>query len=160
MTDNRGIGLRRPKDKSEFMDSLLKAKQHGSFDTYRDMLIFCGAVGLQGGRSVPVDEALPNPVEWATMINRFGAEELIDMTAVVSTDDTNILDPERLHERIRIFESYANGGLEIFQECMSREGLTPAEALPFLVRRQFSQGRELLGDEAPDIREIGRALGL
>lgn len=160
MVDNRGTGLRRPKDKGDFMDSLLKARQHGAFDTYRDMLIFCGAVGLHAGRSVPVEDALPNPVEWSTMINRFGAEELIDLVAVTSTDDSSILDPERLHERVRLFESYANGGLEVFQECMSREGLTPAEALPCLVQRQYSEGRELLGDEAPDIRDIGRALGL
>jgi dnd system-associated protein 4 len=160
MTDNRGTGFRRPKDKSDFMDSLLKARQHGAFETYRDMLIFCGALGLHAGRSVPVEDALSNPVEWSTMINRFGAEELIDMVAVSSTDDTSILDPDRLAERVRIFEAYANGGLEMFQETMSREGLTPAEALPYLVQRQHAEGRELLGDEAPDIRDIGRALGL
>jgi dnd system-associated protein 4 len=160
MTENRGTGLRRPKDKSDFMDSLLKSKQHGAFETYRDMLIFCGAVGLQAGRSRPVEDALPNPIEWSTIINHRGAEELIDMVAVVSTDDTGILDPERLHERVRIFESYANGGLEVLQESMSREGLTPAEALPALVQRQYAENRDLLEDEAPDIRDIGRALGL
>lgn len=160
MIDNRGTGMRRPKDKADFMDSLLKTRQHGAFDTYRDMLIFCGALGLHSGRIVPVEEALPNPVEWSTMINHPGAEELVDLVAVNSTEETSILDPERLHERVRIFESYANGGLEIFQESMSREGLTPAETLPYLVQRQYSEGRELFGDEAPDIRDIGRALGL
>jgi hypothetical protein len=43
---------------------------------------------------------------------------------------------------------------------MSREGLTPAEALPALVQRQYAENRDLLEDEAPDIRDIGRALGL
>jgi dnd system-associated protein 4 len=94
------------------------------------------------------------------MTNRFGTEDLVDLIAVAETDDPDVLDPQRLPERIRIFEAYANGGLEVFQETISREGLTAAEALHRLVQQSALPREDPLGDDAPDVSDLGRALGL
>jgi len=159
MTESGGTSVRRPADKVDFMESLQKSKPHGAFPTYRDAMIFCAAVGWRYERKIPF-EASAGPIDWSTMINRFGTEDLVDTIAFADSKDVEILDPKRLTERIRIFECYANGGLEVIDEIMKREALTPAEAVHRLVVRELESRAASADGDAPDIRDLGRFLGI
>jgi dnd system-associated protein 4 len=44
------------------------------------------------------------------------SETLLNMIAANEIDDPEIMDGSRAGERVRIFEEYANGGLEYIQE--------------------------------------------
>lgn len=159
MTDPGGASVRRPADKSELMDSMLAAAPGGAFKTYRDAMVFAAALGLQRGRKSPF-EASSGPIEFATMINRYGAEDLIDVIAFADTGDVDVLGQDRLPERLRIFEAYANGGLEVLQEAMAAGALTPSEAVLSTVKRELASRNEVQSDVAPNLPDLGKALGL
>ena len=50
------------------------------------------------------------------MSARTFSDTLINMIAVNTVDDPEVMDESRLEERVRIFEEFANGGLEYIQE--------------------------------------------
>ena len=159
MAEPGGISVHRPSDKASLIESLLKTSEHGVFATYRDELVFSAALGWSQGRKEPFDNS-GGLIEWSTMINRFGSEDLIDVIAYSDSQDPEILDPKRLPERLRIFEAYANGGLSIIQELMGREALTPGEAVVRLVSRQTEDPNTSDSGFTPDLRDLGKVLGL
>jgi dnd system-associated protein 4 len=89
----------------------------GKFPTYRDILLFAAAVGYRQERPVPFSNASGDPIRYETMTTPVFSDTLINMIAAnVMTDDPEIMDATRTEERIKIFEEYANGGLEYLQE--------------------------------------------
>ncbi len=158
MSDVGSTSVRRASDKVELLDALLRSKDGGAFSTYRDALVFAAAVGWRHRRKVPV-EGQSGPIDWGTMINRFGTEQLVDVVAYEDSGDVDILSPVRLPERVRIFEAYANGGLEVIQEHMSQGALSAGEAVYKLLRGQLDEQRRD-ESEGPDLKDLGKALGL
>src|SRR5262249_19994187 len=58
-----------------------------------------------------------DPIRYETLTVPPFSEALINMIAANDVpDDPEIMDSSRLEERIRIFEEYANGGLEYIQD--------------------------------------------
>lgn len=160
MAENVGAQVRRPAEHTELMDKLLKQTKGGAFRTYRDVLVFAAAVGHRSGRRVDFTQSA-NPVEWSTLINRFGAEDLVNLIAFSETNDSEIFALNRLAERIKIFETYACGGLEVLAETIKKEALTPGEAVGRLVSRELEFNRDTsMTAGSPDLKELGRALGL
>jgi dnd system-associated protein 4 len=87
------------------------------FPTYRDILLFAAAVGFRMDRRVPFSATSGDPIRYETLIGPAFSDTLINMiSANVVTDDPEIMDATRIDERIKIFEEYANGGLEYLQE--------------------------------------------
>jgi len=163
MADPMSTQVRRPQDQAELIEALIRSDKpgsHGAFKTYRDVMLFSAAVGWEARREEPFTQA-HLPIEWSIIVNGFGAEQLIDLIAFSQTGDAEVLASERLPERVRIFESYANGGLHIIDELMKREALTPEEAVHKLTTRQLLRDqRDLEEETAPDIRELEKGLGL
>lgn len=163
MADNVSTQVRRPQDKAELIEELVRSDKpgsHGAFKTYRDVMLFAAAVGWEARRSEAFAKA-HLPIEWSIMVNGFGAEQLIDLIAFSETGEAEILSTDRLAERVRIFEGYANGGLQTIDELIKREALTPQEAVHKLITRQLHRDeRDLTDDTAPDIRELEKGLGL
>jgi dnd system-associated protein 4 len=95
---------------------MIELRSEAAFVTFRDILLFAAAVGANVNRRVPFTasgepirlETLTEPIFSETLINMISANEL--------ADDPEILDGSRTGERFRIFEEYANGGLEYIQE--------------------------------------------
>jgi dnd system-associated protein 4 len=93
-------------------------RDEGGFPTYRDILLFCAAVGAYIKRRVPFS-ATGEPIRYETLTEPNFAATLVNMiaaTAAEFTDDPEIMDSTRLAERLRVFEEYVNGGLEYIQE--------------------------------------------
>lgn len=108
--DNRA---RRPQQYEALM---LELRDEAAFATYRDILLFAAAVGAYVKRRVPFT-GTGEPIRYETLTEPMFAETLINMIAATEIrDDPEIMDSARVGERLRIFEEYANGGLEYIQE--------------------------------------------
>ncbi|MFD7641825.1 DNA phosphorothioation-associated protein 4 [Kitasatospora sp. NPDC059795] len=105
--------FRRPLQHEKLLNDL-----HGKntpFRTLVECMMFAAALGQRKGRREPFEKA-GEPIRLALMEGRQYGDVLIDMLAAVEIqDDPKILADDRLDERVRIFEDYANGGLSYIQ---------------------------------------------
>ena len=109
------------------------------FPTYRDILLFAAAVGYRHDRGVPFSTAAGDPIRYETLTTPTFSEALVNMIAAnVVTDDPEIMDGARIEERIRIFEEYANGGLEYIQEQVNVRHQPAALVVIDLVTEAFA----------------------
>ncbi len=106
------------KDKAELVQKLLDTKgTTGTFSTYADIIAFAASFGVKHQKRSPfteISQSEPAPISLEVFISR-GYERLIQLIAVMSTQDIKILSTEDTAAeatRILIFEEYANGGLE------------------------------------------------
>lgn len=91
-------------------------QSEGKFPTFRDVLLLAAAVGFRQDRRVPFTAFSGDPIRYETLTSPGFSDTLINMIAVNVVDDPEIMDGTRIEERIKIFEEYANGGLEYIQE--------------------------------------------
>ncbi len=110
------------KDKAELVKKLLDTKEtRSTFDTYADVIVFAASFGLKNHKKVPIKEISPKepaPISLEIFISR-GYDWVIKLIAVTDTQDIKILadfDSDIETQRVKIFEEYANGGLEKLQE--------------------------------------------
>lgn len=94
-------------------------QSEGSFPTFRDVLLFAAAVGFDQDRRVSFAASSGDPIRYEVLTAPGFSDTLINMIAANVVDDPEIMDDARTEERIRIFEEYANGGLEYIQEQMN-----------------------------------------
>ncbi|MBM0740247.1 DNA phosphorothioation-associated protein 4 [Phormidium sp. CLA17] len=111
------------KDKAKLVKALRAGEgSTGLFHTYVDVMVFAAALGAKRGKYIPVSEASkkdPDPIPQEHFVSK-GHDQTINLLAVNHTKEPKILssDEELERKRIEIFESYANGGLEIIQEAL------------------------------------------
>lgn len=136
--------VRRPRSKSALLDRLTESDgaKLSPFDTYREVIVFCAALGCWRNRRVPFDES-DEPIRWEAMVALRGTEAFVNMLAVTQTDDPTILSENRFDDRIIIFEEYANGGLEILGELIDK---TP-QPLVDIVRDLVAQVEDIHTNE-------------
>ena len=91
----------------------------GPFQTYVDVMVFAAALGAKRKKRVPLVEFARDldPIRRDYFDNN-RCELLINLLAISETQDQKILadDDNSDEQRIKIFEEYANGGLEILQD--------------------------------------------
>ncbi len=98
------------KDKAELVEFLKTGS--GLFQTYADVLVFAASLGIHSQSRKPILEiAKIDPIR----LSVFGEEgyKIINLIAVVDSNNPKILAKNAEEERIKIFEEYANSGLEI-----------------------------------------------
>jgi dnd system-associated protein 4 len=118
LTDAAKIGtrrVRRPKDKEKLLTRLVDEKV---FDTYRDALVFAAALGYARNSHLSFEQS-SEPIPWS-VFSGAGYEALINLISVMKAQDFEILSAERFDERLRLFEEFANGGLQILEEILAR----------------------------------------
>ncbi len=94
----------------------MSCRDEAAFATFRDILLFAAAVGAHTQRRVAFTSS-GEPIRYETLKEPMFSETLINMIAANEVaDDPEIMDSTRASERVRIFEEYANGGLEYIQE--------------------------------------------
>lgn len=110
------------RDKSELVKALVAADSTtGAFQTYADIIMFAAALGAKHQKRVPLEGGIskdPAPIAMEIFTSR-GYDTAIKLIAIATTQDPKILslyDTEAETERTRIFEEYANGGLEMLRE--------------------------------------------
>jgi dnd system-associated protein 4 len=113
-TSPTDVRVRRPQQHETLMVEL---RDEAAFSTFRDILLFAAAVGVHFNRRITLTSAAGDPIRYETLTGPAFSEALVNMIAASEApDDPEIMDSSRLEERIKIFEEYANGGLEYIQE--------------------------------------------
>ncbi|OMC01075.1 hypothetical protein A5733_03320 [Mycobacterium sp. NS-7484] len=115
MTTAQGeVRARRPQQHEALMQEM---QNEAKFPTYRDILLFAAAVGFHQQRRVSFTASSGDPIRYEVLASPGFSDTLINMIAAnVVSDDPEIMDGTRLEERVKIFEEFANGGLEYIQE--------------------------------------------
>jgi dnd system-associated protein 4 len=110
----------------------------GKFPTFRDILLFAAAVGFRQERRVPFTTA-SGDIRSDVLLGPGFSDTLINMIAAnVVTEDPEIMDDIRMDERFKIFEEYANGGLEYIQEQVNVRHQPAALVVVDLVTEAFA----------------------
>lgn len=114
-------------------------QSEGKFPTFRDLLIFAAAVGFRQERRVPFTASSGDPIRYEVLTAPGYSDTLINMIAANVVDDPEIMDGARTEERIKIFEEYANGGLEYIQEQVNVRHQTAALVVIDLVTEALTE---------------------
>lgn len=144
MTDRReSAGVRRPEDKHDLMKiltgNLPNTKNDAPFNYMYDVLVFAASLGFKLGKRAPIEKYSPEPIPFTTMQSNEFFETLMSTIAVLTFEgDHTCLSDDRLAERIRLFEEFANGGLLHIAEMLKGYAGTPREFVESLVSNDIS----------------------
>lgn len=106
-----------------------QARKFGIFKSKQKVLMFAAALGWHISSRIPLD-GRDEPIRMS-IFETACDDGFINALAVAETGNLDILDPEKSQERNRIFEEYANGGLEEMLQMLSSTG----DNLEILLRR-------------------------
>lgn len=133
------IRIRRPQQYEELIMELREGDAH--FPTFRDILLLAGAIGFQQQRRRPFSASTGDPIRYEVLTQNPYSDVLISMVAANEVaDDPEIMDDTRLEERVKIFEEYANGGLEFLQEQVNVRHQSAALVVIDLVTEALFRG--------------------
>lgn len=104
--------VRRPKQYEEMLKKLCQGERR-IFATFKEALVFAACLGFQEGRRVAFDKSA-EPVGLEVFHAEYD-EAIMRCIGLVETGDPTIMGIARQGERLRIFEEYACGGLEILE---------------------------------------------
>ncbi|NER48345.1 MAG: DNA phosphorothioation-associated protein 4 [Symploca sp. SIO1A3] len=114
--------IRIAKDKANLVQALTASKDTtGPFQTYADVVVFAATLGAQRNKRIPlgtISKKEPAPIGLEIFVSR-GYDLVLKLIAIAETKDTKIISPSdnvAQEKRIRIFEEYANGGLDILRD--------------------------------------------
>jgi dnd system-associated protein 4 len=114
------IRFRRPAEHEQLLAAL--TGKDGPFRANYEALLFAAALGKRKGQRTPFEKS-GEQIRYALVENRPYGDVLIDLLAATENPgDAKILADERLGERLRIFEEYANGGLHYLQGEVNARG--------------------------------------
>jgi len=102
--------VRRPKIYEEMLDEL---KNKGVFKTYKDALMFAACLGYDRGKRIEFSKS-SEPVNLQIFSGEFN-QTILNTLAVAETLDPSCVGKDKEDEKVRIFEEYACGGLEILK---------------------------------------------
>ncbi|MGO4890398.1 DNA phosphorothioation-associated protein 4 [Anaerobacillus sp. MEB173] len=105
--------IRRPKEQEDIYKSLTDSNEFGIFATYKDVFMLAGAVGFMEKKRKEFTGSAEG-IPW-NVFTLETDETIINAIALAETEDITILndDNEKFDEKMKIFEEYAAGGLEI-----------------------------------------------
>ncbi|QIP41486.1 hypothetical protein [Rhodococcus qingshengii] len=125
-------------------------RSDASFPTNRDVLLFAAAIGVRFGRSAAFLNS-GEPIKYDTLTAPTYADAFVSMIAANEIEDPEILDTQRTDERIKIFERFANGGLEYIQELINTRGQPVELILADLVTDALSEGSHVAPASIEDL---------
>lgn len=141
--------VRRPKQYDELL-RLLK-EQTNIFPTLKDAIVFAACLGLSRDKRVSFEKT-SEPINMQTFGEEFD-QMAIDVIGIsASDDDPMIMATERSDERVRIFEEYACGGLEIINHEVFQGGADLEDGLIRLVLEE--QKDDSILSEITDLSEV------
>lgn len=123
--------VRRPKDKESLLGRLVDQEQDGPFSTYKEVLVFAAALGYANRRREPFSSSA-EPIPWH-IFSGYGDEALINMLPIADEERLELLSPEMFDERLKWFEEYANGGLEVLQQRLATSTQEPLDVILDLI---------------------------
>ena len=89
------------------------------FPTIREFLTFCALLGYRHGNKKPIDKSLGTEDIQGVIYEDTEALEFIWLIGISETADVNLLRDGNERECANIFETYANGGLELISNKLA-----------------------------------------
>lgn len=136
--------IRVAKDKAELVKALTSADSAtGPFQTYADVIVFAAVLGAKHNKRVPLGEISkrePSPIGQEHFLIK-GYDFVIKLLAIIEAKDLYILSLENEkyeNQRLRIFEEYANGGLDILQNELRGSVDYSERLLLIMIAKRFS----------------------
>lgn len=105
----------------QLTESTNPATNRSLFPTMRELLCFAAAVGFQSKRRIPLGENTAE-VDGRVWENLDSAVDMLYLVGLASERKVEILQPDHEDELIKIFEEYANGGLQVLDEWLRAQG--------------------------------------
>jgi dnd system-associated protein 4 len=95
----------------------------GIFTSYKDVLVFAAALGFSRGKSVGFDKS-SEPIPLSVFRGEYD-EAFMNVMALFEHKDSGYLESEgeKFDAKIKLFEEYACGGLEIIKNTIIDPGL-------------------------------------
>ena len=116
------IRIKIAQDKADFVQNLLLSANNpqGVFTTYADLIAFAAIFGKKYNYSVKLGAIAkePSPIS-IDVFNSRGYEPLFKLVAITTSNSREIISSYEENQeelRVKIFEEYANGGLEKLQQ--------------------------------------------
>ncbi|MCO6008280.1 DNA phosphorothioation-associated protein 4 [Actinoallomurus purpureus] len=146
MVLNADVRVRRPLEHEDLIGRLV-SKEGGPFPNYWQVLVFAAALGWSRGRHEPFEKA-GEPIRYGLFNSSATVSAVIDSMGVLAhPNDAGIMADDRLPERIKVFEEYANGGLSIIQgELNSGTHVRPMDVVLNLCRRGMTPAESMVHD--------------
>ncbi|NEO56856.1 MAG: DNA phosphorothioation-associated protein 4 [Okeania sp. SIO3B5] len=139
--------IRIARDKAYLVKALTESEEKtGPFKTYADVIVFAASLAIKKNHRIPLTEISqrePSPINIEVFWSR-GYESIIKLIAIADTKDTKIISPanEETEENcIKIFEEYANGGLEILRDEMRGAVNYSERLLLFLISERYQKSQ-------------------
>lgn len=124
------------------------------FPTMRELLCFAAALGFQMQRRVPLGDDTAE-VDGRVWEHLDSAVDMVYLVGVAGARDIGILQPDREEDLVKIFEEYANGGLQILNEWLQAQGgdVYGDQAILAALRREglLRDGSKPLGRAMSDV---------
>ena len=155
MTD-RAPNINRSRNHEDMVQRLAMLKLPGAertlFPTIRELLCFAALLGYSEGRRLALDPAAGVEDISYQQFERGDAEDLIYLIALAETKDPEILREGEESQCARIFEEYANGGLQLLHDTMLQSGgeYPDRDILQFLLKSEYLN----VDDAEPDVSGI------
>ena len=92
------------------------------FPTIRELLCFATLLGYSEKRRIPLDKTKGVEDVSYQQFERDDAEDLIYLIALAETENADLLKEGEEGHCAKIFEEYANGGLQIIGDALRRHG--------------------------------------
>jgi dnd system-associated protein 4 len=144
------IRIKVAKDKAKLVKALRAGEgSTGLFQTYYEVLVFAAALGAKRGKFIPIDEGNfskdIDPIRQEQFASK-GYSYIINLLAVTHNKDPKVLcnTQDSEEKRIKIFEGYANGGLDLLQDIVRG---TEDFSKQVLLVITTEKARKLLNDE-------------
>ena len=128
---------------------LNELRETGVFPTFKDAMVFASAVGFKRKNRKPFQKS-SEPIDLDVFRGDFD-RTIMNIIAIEESDDPRMIAPSSEDDRIRIFEEYANGGLDILKREIWDDKQDWREGLLALVQREEEQHTIL-----DDITELAR----
>lgn len=104
--------VRRPKQYEEMLTKLCQGERR-VFGTFKEAIVFAACLGFQEGKRKAFDKS-SEPIGLEVFRGEYD-EAIMRCIGLAETRDPTIMGVARQGERLRIFEEYACGGLEILE---------------------------------------------
>jgi dnd system-associated protein 4 len=143
--DNR---IRVPEDKADIIDRLLRSDSNpkGVFRLKAEVIVFAAAFGYRHNKSMAfTSSSEPIRIE---VFERNGLDRIIPLLTIAETRDPHSLSDgdEATSRKVKLFEEYANGGLELLRNEL--HGIDdPLDRLLLLLQAERGKGEHTEDEE-------------
>jgi dnd system-associated protein 4 len=129
--------VRRPQEFDTLLGELTKGKE-AIFETYKHALVFAACLGFQRQKKLPFEKS-SEPIHLTVFSGEFD-QAIMNAIAISETGDPFVMGNARVDEKIKIFEDYACGGLEILNNLLESGPQSRLETLLELTMTEEKSG--------------------